>query len=46
MVINGKTYVVEDRGGAIHGNRIDIYLNSHQEALQWGVRYVDVEVLN
>ena len=46
VVINGITYVVEDRGGAIQGNRIDIYMDSHQEALQWGVRYVEVEVLN
>ncbi len=46
LVINGKTYTVEDRGGAIQGNRIDIYMNSHAEALQWGVRYVEVEVLN
>lgn len=46
VVINGVTYTVEDRGGAIQGNRIDIYMNSHQEALAWGVRYVEVEVLN
>ena len=46
VVINGVTYTVEDRGGAIQGNRIDIYMNSHAEALKWGVRYVEVEVLN
>lgn len=46
LVINGKTYTVEDRGGAIQGNRIDIYMNSHSEALAWGVRYLDVEVIN
>ena len=46
LLINGKTYTVEDRGGAIQGNRIDIYMNSHSEALAWGVRYLDVEVLN
>lgn len=46
MVINGKTYVVEDRGGAIQGNRIDVYMNSHAEAIAWGVRYLDVEVIN
>ncbi len=46
VVMNGITYTVEDRGGAIQGNRIDIYMDTHQEALQWGVRYVDVEVLN
>lgn len=44
--INGKTYVVEDRGGAISGNRIDIYVDSHSQALDWGVKYLPVEVLN
>lgn len=43
--IGGSTYVVEDRGGAIQGNRIDIYMNSHAEALAWGVRYLPVEVV-
>lgn len=46
VVINGTTYTVEDRGGAIQGNRIDIYMNSHSEALAWGVRYLYVEVLD
>lgn len=46
LVINGNTYTVEDRGGAIQGNRIDIYMNSHAEAIAWGVRYLNVEVLN
>ena len=46
VVINGTTYTVEDRGGAIQGNRIDIYMNSHSEALAFGVRYLYVEVLN
>ena len=45
MVINGRTYVVEDRGGAIQGNRIDVYMNLHAEAIAWGVRYLDVEVI-
>lgn len=44
--INGKTYVVEDRGGAIKGNRIDVYVNSHAEALAWGVKYLPVEIVN
>ena len=44
--INGHTYVVEDRGGAITGNKIDIFVNSHSEALAWGVRYLPVEVVN
>lgn len=44
LVINGKTYTVEDRGGAIQGNKIDIYMNSHAEALAWGVKYLPVQV--
>ena len=43
--IGGKIYTVEDRGGAINGNRIDIFVNSHAEALQWGVRYLPVSVV-
>lgn len=42
--IGGHIYTVEDRGGAINGNKIDIFVNSHAEALQWGVRYLPVSV--
>lgn len=46
VLINGIEYTVEDRGGDIQGNRIDVYMNSHSEALTWGVKYLNVEVLN
>ncbi len=46
MIINGQEYTVEDRGGAIQGNRIDIYMSSHAEALAWGVRYLPVQVVD
>ncbi len=36
--IDGREYVAEDTGGAIKGNRIDMYFDSHAEALRWGVR--------
>lgn len=42
VVINGQVYTVEDRGGAIRGGRIDIFFASHQEALNYGRRSVDV----
>lgn len=42
LVINGNVYTVEDRGSAIGGNRIDIFFNSHQEAINYGRRTVDV----
>lgn len=45
LSINGTTYIVEDRGGAIKGNKIDLYFNTHAEALAWGVKYLPVEVV-
>lgn len=44
LLINGKEYIVEDRGGAVKGNHIDMYVDTHSEALKWGVRYLPVEV--
>ena len=44
--INGHTYTVEDRGGAIKGNKIDIFFSSHAQALAWGVKYLPVEIVN
>lgn len=35
------TVPVLDRGGAIKGNRIDVYFDTHQEALEWGVQYFE-----
>jgi 3D (Asp-Asp-Asp) domain-containing protein len=45
VVINGHTYIAEDTGGSIKGKRIDIYFNTHNEALQYGRRQVEVFVL-
>lgn len=36
--------VVEDRGGAIQGNKIDLFFKTHQQALEWGRRNIVVEV--
>lgn len=36
---------VLDRGGAIKGDKIDLLFQSHQQALNWGVQYLDVKVL-
>lgn len=38
MKIFDHIYTVEDRGGAITGNKIDIYVDSHSEALKLGRR--------
>ena len=42
VIICGHPYIVEDTGGAIKGNRIDIYFESHEEALEYGVQDVDL----
>ena len=39
------TYIVQDRGGAINGNRIDIYFDSHSEALNFGRRTVYLRIV-
>ena len=35
---------VEDRGGAIKGGRIDLFFDSHEDALQWGRQTVRVQI--
>lgn len=42
VIIDGHTYTVEDVGGAIKGNRIDIFMNSHEEAIKAGVKTAEV----
>ncbi|NLZ47521.1 MAG: DUF348 domain-containing protein [Clostridiales bacterium] len=37
--------IAEDTGGAIKGNKIDVYFPSHSQALQWGVKYKNVYIL-
>ena len=42
VIINGRTYKAQDCGGAIKGNRIDVYISDHNRALEFGVRYAEV----
>lgn len=42
--IDGIMYTVEDRGGNINGNCIDIYVSSHEEARQKGRFYAEGKV--
>lgn len=42
LYIGGTYYTAEDTGGAIKGNRIDICVDSHEEALRLGTGYVKV----
>ena len=38
--------VVQDRGGAIKGNRIDLYFSDHQSALNFGRQTKKIAILN
>jgi 3D (Asp-Asp-Asp) domain-containing protein len=45
MYVPGYGYGrVEDRGGAIRGERLDVFFRSHREALEWGRQRKDVKV--
>ena len=37
---------VEDRGGAIKGRKLDLLFPSHQAALNWGVKHIEVLRIN
>ncbi|MEG0856656.1 MAG: 3D domain-containing protein [Terrisporobacter sp.] len=39
------TFVAEDCGGGIKGNRIDIFMGSESQCYNWGVRSIDIYVL-
>lgn len=41
----GQAVPVLDRGGAIKGNRLDVYFPTHQEALKWGRQRLPVTVI-
>lgn len=36
LLINGNVYTAEDCGGAIKGNKIDVFFNSHSECFKFG----------
>ena len=41
-----KTFIAEDCGGAIKGKRIDIFMNSETKCRKWGVRKINIEIIN
>jgi 3D (Asp-Asp-Asp) domain-containing protein len=45
VIIDGRTYIAEDTGGHIKGNRIDMYFPTHQEAINWGIKYKNVSII-
>lgn len=44
LLIDGQEYIAEDIGEAIKGNKIDIFHNSHAEALEYGKQIHTVQI--
>ena len=42
LIIGGHEYTVQDRGGSVKGNKIDVFFSSHQSAINFGVQYKEV----
>lgn len=47
VYVEGYGYATAaDTGGAIKGNRVDIFVPNEQDAVNWGVKNVKVQILN
>lgn len=46
VMINGVVYTAEDRGGAVKGNHIDIFYDTHSQSRQHGVRTAEVFLIS
>lgn len=42
VLINGTVYTAEDKGGAVKGNHIDIFFDTHGETRTYGTRSAEV----
>lgn len=41
----GKTFIAEDCGGAINGNKIDIYMNDEGSVYNWGRKTIEIYIV-
>ena len=47
VYVEGYGYAIAaDKGGAIKGNKIDIFFSSKSKAYQWGRKKVKIRILN
>ena len=42
--MNDREYIAEDTGGAIKGKRIDLFVDSHSEAMRFGKKLIEIYV--
>lgn len=45
VIIDGNTFIAEDCGGAIKGKHIDVFCASHELALEWGIQYKNITII-
>lgn len=45
ILIDGIVYTAEDIGGGVQGDHVDIFVDTHEETLEGGVKYKDVKVI-
>jgi 3D (Asp-Asp-Asp) domain-containing protein len=46
VYVEGYGYAIAgDTGGAIKGNKIDVFITTKEEALKWGRRTVKIKIL-
>lgn len=45
VIIGGHEYLVEDRGGYISDNRLDIYMDSREDAMEFGRKELEVTMV-
>ena len=41
----GIIFTAEDTGSAIKGNKIDIFMATYKQAMQWGIRDIEIFVI-
>ena len=44
--IEGHIYTVQDRLSQKFDHRVDVYFNNHKDALNWGKKTLEVEILD
>lgn len=44
--LNGQQYIAEDIGGSVKGKHVDLYFDSHADALEYGVQYHEIHLIS
>lgn len=44
VMIDGQVYIAEDTGGAIKGNKLDLFVGTEADSIQYGVRQHEVYI--